>query len=118
MVMMAQGKRRAGNTTWIIPCFVLRVGRLSYGLQTRSDFFDRVTLQDIAFLDSGEILQPQATLRPGFGLPGIVLEMLEARDPPLVLHGLAAQQPDPRAPCDAAIGDDTPRYCRPLGKLE
>src|ERR1017187_4454600 len=118
MVIMPQGERRAGDITWIIPCFVLRVGRLSYGLQTRSDFFDRVTLQDVAFLDSREILQPQTTLRPGFGLPNVVLEMLEAGNSALVLHGLAAQQPDPRTARDAAISDDTTRHRRALGKLE
>src|ERR1035441_9907800 len=102
MVILARGNRRAGDTTWIIPCFVLRVGRLSYGLQTRGDFFDRVTLQDVAFLDSGEILQPQTALRPGFGLPDVVLEMFETRNASLILNSLAAQQPDPCAPCDAA----------------
>src|ERR1035441_158664 len=118
MVILARGNRRAGDTTWIIPCFVLRVGRLSYGLQTRGDFFDRVTLQDVAFLDSGKILQPQAALRPGFGLPDVVLEMFEARNASLILNSLAAQQPDPRTPRDAAIGDDTTRHRRSLGKLE
>src|SRR6266404_6592689 len=118
MVMIAQGRIRPGDTTCIIPCFVLRVGRLSYELQTRSDFFDRITFQDVAFQDTGEILQPQAALRPGFRFPDVVLEMFEARNAPLILHGLATDQEGPRAPRDAAIGDHTASYRRPLGKLE
>src|SRR6202789_4396075 len=88
------------------------------GLQTRGDFFDGVTLQDVAFLDSREILQPQAALRPGLGFPDVVLEMFQARDAALVLHGFAAQQSDARASRNASIGDDAAGHRRALGKLE
>src|ERR1700689_2640079 len=55
MAIVAQGKGRAGDTACIIPRLSSAVGRLSYGLQTCRDFFDRVTLQDVAFQDSREI---------------------------------------------------------------
>src|SRR4030095_409096 len=78
---------------------------IDVSLQLSGDLSDLVRLDDVAFLDVVEVLDPDTALEPLAHLADVVLEAAERADPAVVRNDAVADDAGPRGPDDRALQD-------------
>src|SRR5512132_2810070 len=78
---------------------------IDVSLQLSGDLSDLVRLDDVAFLDVVEVLDPDTALEPLAHLADVVLEAAERADPAVVRDDAVADDAGPRVADDRALQD-------------